>query len=103
MEKIIYPPQLIGSDDYELDWEDFTDENRLILSAIKQIERFGSKADAVTAKVQYMYFRNTTGTSSKSARNSILKIQDEVRYKWASYLKYLGVNIDYPDQLSLMM
>ena len=97
----IYPPELVGTDDEELFWENYKDDNRLIWSAVQKIQKFGSSDDAITAKKKYMIFLNTTGVSKKEAQNDIMETLETVRYKWVVYLNSFGCHIVSTDQLEL--
>ena len=66
-----------------------TDEARCE-AAITNIKKYGSKTQQYKANVAFLYFKNTEGSSSKRARDRILKIQEDVRVKWATYLKSFG-------------
>lgn len=59
-------------------------------TAIQNIEKYGTPSQQYAAKIAFFYFKNTEGSSSKRARDRILKIQEDVRVKWATYLKSFG-------------
>ena len=59
-------------------------------TAIQNIEKYGTPSQQYAAKIAFLYFKNTEGSSSKRARDRILKIQEDVRVKWATYLKSFG-------------
>ena len=62
-------------------------------------ESFYTKNDKVRAKKAYLYFKNTKGSSSDKGRDKIFQILEDIRVKWAIYLKKCGCNITSADQV----
>lgn len=74
-------------------------DEALCETAITNIAKYGTPSQQYAAKTAFLYFKNTEGSSSKRARDRILKIQEDVRVKWASYLKSCGYAIISADQV----
>ncbi len=68
-------------------------------NAIQNIVKYGTKNDKVRAKKAYLYFKNTKGSSSDKGRDKIFQILEDIRVKWAIYLKKCGCNITSADQV----
>lgn len=75
-----------------------TDEARC-KSAIEDIHKYGYLAEEVSARIAYMYFKNTEGSSSDKGRDKIFQILEDVRFRWAIYLKNCGCDITSADQV----
>ena len=74
-------------------------DEALCETAITNIAKYGTPSQQYAAKTAFLYFKNTKGSSSDKGRDKIFQILEDVRVKWAIYLKNCGCNITSAEQV----